>query len=76
VAGVLISSALHLPRTYPRPRRTGTGLGRHCTREATLGFLAAEQAPGAVQAMDSRNNLYIVENRGRKIHEFTQKPNS
>jgi len=26
-------------------------------------------------AVDSRNNLYIVENRGRRIHKFTQKPN-
>jgi len=26
-------------------------------------------------AVDLRNNLYIVENRGRRIHKFTQKPN-
>jgi len=26
-------------------------------------------------AVDSRNNLYIVENRGRRIHKFTQNPN-
>jgi len=26
-------------------------------------------------AVDSRNNLYIVESRGRRIHKFTQKPN-
>jgi DNA-binding beta-propeller fold protein YncE len=25
-------------------------------------------------AVDSRNNLYVVENRGRRIHKFTQKP--
>jgi DNA-binding beta-propeller fold protein YncE len=26
-------------------------------------------------AADSRNNLYIGENRGRRIHKFTPKPN-
>ena len=25
-------------------------------------------------AVDTRNNLYIVENRGRRIHKFTQEP--
>ena len=25
-------------------------------------------------AVDSRNNLYVVENRGRRIHKFAQKP--
>jgi hypothetical protein len=24
-------------------------------------------------ALDSRNNLYVVENRGRRIHKFTPK---
>jgi len=25
-------------------------------------------------AVDSQNNLYVVENRGRRIHRFTKKP--
>ena len=39
-----------------------------------IGNLAGQFNQPHSVAMDSRSNLYVVENRGRRIHKFTQNP--
>jgi hypothetical protein len=39
-----------------------------------IGNLSGQFNQPHIVAVDSRNNLYVVENRGRRIHKFAQKP--